>query len=296
MRIYTSHPGKITARKEHQTKLYNDYKESSLETKSGIGIYSYRFTTTSNRSLKVDYPASFYKLVLCFDGYSESYLGGEKLYSFKKGKAVFYNTQPETYHSNLKADTRFNIVHLHIPNTMVEELRILAPRLFREPVVETPLPPQSFSLLNINQSLSDCSDELADLFLEKTILEQMYGVLETMVRRRKRFINAAHGNTEKITEAISLINESHRYLTISELARKVGLNTFQLKNLFKRRLNKTVFEYQSEKHLSKAYNLLLETQNNVSEIALKCGYKSVGSFSNAFKRQFGIRPSELRNS
>ncbi|MEX0773866.1 MAG: AraC family transcriptional regulator [Balneolales bacterium] len=294
MKIYTSYPDKITVRKEHQTKLYNGYIESSLKTKSGAGIYSYRFKTTSHCSLKVDYPTSFYKLVLCFDGYSESYLGGKKLYSFKKGKAVFYNTLPGTYHSNLEADTRFNIVHLHLPHTMVEELRILAPRLFREPVIEIPLPKQSFSLLNINRDLSYFGDELTDLFLEKTILEQMYGVLETIVRCRKGFINTGRTNTQKITEAVSLINESHRYFTISELARKVGLNTFQLKNLFKKELNKTVFEYQVERHFSTAYNLLLETQNTVSEIALMCGYQSVGSFSNAFKRQFGIRPSDLR--
>lgn len=296
MEIYTSYQDRPNDLKNHQTKLYDYYCESKLTTESGSGLYSYRFKTKDHRMLKVDYDSRFYKLVFCFDGYSESFLGKKKRYSFQKGKAVFYHTLPKTHCSKLEANAHFKIVHLHLHDMMVEELQILFPSLFRNEVIEIPLPPQSYSLLQLDQNTPQQSQELRELFLEKTILEQVYGFFETVIGRQNGLKNIQRSDAKKLAEVIDLIENSQHYLTINELSRKAGINSFKLKTLFRRELNKSVFEYQAEKNLSKAYQLLLETQNSVSEVGLLCGYQSVGSFSNAFKRQFGIRPSDLRKS
>ncbi len=100
----------------------------------------------------------------------------------------------------------------------------------------------------------------------------------------------------KIYEAKQLLNESCSYITIEALSKQIGMNTFKLKKLFKETFSKPVFEYQTDIHFSKAYKLLLDTQDSIEYIADSCGYLSAGSFSNAFKRKFGIRPSELRKS
>ena len=43
-----------------------------------------------------------------------------------------------------------------------------------------------------------------------------------------------------------------------------------------------------------AKHLLVNTCYTISEIAVGIGYSSVSSFSNSFKREFGLRPSKFR--
>lgn len=296
MEIYTSYHDRINTLKNHHTGLYSYYKESKWKSKSGSGLYSYRFKTEDHYLLNVDYTSGFYKLVFCFDGYSESFVGNQKKYSFEKGRALLYTTFPATYSSKLETNTRFNVVHLHLSHTMVKELQTLFPDLLREEVIEIPLPPQSYSLLQLDKNTPQQSPQLRELFLEKTIYEQVYGFFETVIGRQNSAEIPERSDAKKIAEILELIEHSPRYITINELSREAGINSFKLKSLFRKELNKSVFEYQVERKLSKAYRLLLETRRSISEISLLSGYQSTGSFSNAFKRKYGIRPSDLRNS
>ena len=267
-----------------------------LTTEPGSELHFYDFETVAPCRLHVDYEKPCYKMVFCFEGWSESYLGSSRLYAFKEGRALFYRSESATYRSRLKQNTPFRIVHLHLSDQTVEEYRKIAHRLFSGEVIEISLPPQSFNLLNLGRDFSQCRNELVDLFLETIVMEQLYGFYNSLVGWRDQRENAQHSDIKKVMDAKELLDSSRKYLKIREVSRKVGLNTFKLKKLFKSELNQTIFEYQVTRHLTKAYTLLLETDSTVEEIALKCGYESTGSFSNAFKRKFGVRPSEVKKS
>ncbi|NJO00900.1 MAG: helix-turn-helix transcriptional regulator [Bacteroidia bacterium] len=82
--------------------------------------------------------------------------------------------------------------------------------------------------------------------------------------------------------------------SLSELARQIGLNTFKLKKNFKELFGVPVFKYLQHERLTKAYELLRNERVSIQEAAWHVGYDSLSSFSNAFHKKFGFRPSEIK--
>ena len=79
---------------------------------------------------------------------------------------------------------------------------------------------------------------------------------------------------------------------ISELARTVGLSESTLRRGFKKLFNTTVMGYLTSLRMKQAELLLRERKLSIGEIANLVGYSQLGHFSTAFKRQFGITPSQ----
>ena len=82
--------------------------------------------------------------------------------------------------------------------------------------------------------------------------------------------------------------------TITQLARKVGINTTKLKYGFRSEFDNTVFGYIHHLRMMRALHLLRNTEKNISEVAYSVGYSNLSAFSAAFKRDFGKNPSESR--
>ncbi len=82
--------------------------------------------------------------------------------------------------------------------------------------------------------------------------------------------------------------------SLNELSRKIGLNTFKLKKEFKEYFGLPVFKYLQNERLTTAHTLIREKQLNIQEAAWQVGYDSLSSFSNAFEKKFGYRPSQIK--
>ena len=81
--------------------------------------------------------------------------------------------------------------------------------------------------------------------------------------------------------------------SLTELAYRVGTNTNKLKKEFKAQFGVPVFKYLQNERLKKAYNLIKTGHKTIQEVAWAVGYDSLGSFSNAFEKKFGYRPSRV---
>lgn len=81
--------------------------------------------------------------------------------------------------------------------------------------------------------------------------------------------------------------------SLTELAYKIGMNTNKLKKEFKAQFGVPVFKYLQNERLKKAHHLIKNEQKTVQEAAWAVGYDSLGSFSNAFEKKFGYRPSQV---
>jgi AraC-like DNA-binding protein len=80
--------------------------------------------------------------------------------------------------------------------------------------------------------------------------------------------------------------------SLVELAKIVGISDRTLRYGFKTLFGTTVFNYLTEKRLERAEQLLRNGGGTVAEIANLLGYSHLGHFAGAFKRKFGITPSE----
>ena len=81
--------------------------------------------------------------------------------------------------------------------------------------------------------------------------------------------------------------------TLAELARTAGFNETKLKGAFRARFGAPVFAYLRRIQMEEARRLLQLRDLNVTEVAQRVGYANASKFAAAFRRQFGVSPSEL---
>jgi len=82
--------------------------------------------------------------------------------------------------------------------------------------------------------------------------------------------------------------------SLSELSKEIGFNTTRLKKEFKAFFGVPVFKYLQNERLASAHQLISEKKATVQEAAWQVGYDSLSSFSNAFAKKFGYRPSQIK--
>ncbi|MBW4556633.1 MAG: AraC family transcriptional regulator [Trichormus sp. ATA11-4-KO1] len=79
---------------------------------------------------------------------------------------------------------------------------------------------------------------------------------------------------------------------LSELAQQVGVSVRTLQRGFSALFNTTVVGYLTQQRLKNAQGLLCQGDHKVSEVANLVGYSHLSHFAAAFKRQYGITPSQ----
>lgn len=79
---------------------------------------------------------------------------------------------------------------------------------------------------------------------------------------------------------------------IKSVADELSYSEYYLSHLFKDKMNISIKEYITRKKLSAAADMLADGTMAVNEVANKIGYSSAHTFRQAFKRHFGVSPSE----
>lgn len=84
-------------------------------------------------------------------------------------------------------------------------------------------------------------------------------------------------------------------LPLDELAAAADASAFHFHRLFRGLTGETVREYSRRLRLERGAYRLTHGDADILAIALDCGYDSHEAFSRAFKRRFGVPPSEFRS-
>ncbi len=92
----------------------------------------------------------------------------------------------------------------------------------------------------------------------------------------------------------SIDNGEADQVTQSELATRLGMSLSTLQRQFRRHCDESLAAYLRHRRLVRAYQALEHERIDLDSAAGLAGYTSTANFATAFKRQFGIRPSELR--
>ncbi|WDF69649.1 AraC family transcriptional regulator [Sphingobacterium oryzagri] len=83
--------------------------------------------------------------------------------------------------------------------------------------------------------------------------------------------------------------------TQKELAKKALLNESKLRTGFKKYFGTTIYDFITRKRMVEARRLIVEEKRgNMYEIGNLVGFKHQASFTNAFKRYYGMPPSEVK--
>ena len=91
-----------------------------------------------------------------------------------------------------------------------------------------------------------------------------------------------------------LLADPARAPSIDALARACGMNSFSLKRGFKALFGLPLHALHQHERMRLAWHLIESGAMGVTEAGEHVGYASLGHFSLAFKKQFGLLPSELK--
>lgn len=95
-------------------------------------------------------------------------------------------------------------------------------------------------------------------------------------------------------EKIILSNLNIPFLGVEQIARMVHVSPTKLKSIFKTVFGFSMLQYQKEKNMLLAMQLLKKSQLQVKNIGAFAGYYSTSKFTEAFKKRFGLLPTAVR--
>lgn len=121
------------------------------------------------------------------------------------------------------------------------------------------------------------------------LLRELARVTRTRVRADKRPKDALIDR---------VINHVYTYLeqdvNVQETAEKIGMSESHLRREFRRRSGQSLGNFIKRARIARATALLMESTLPIGEIAGRCGYTSIYSFSRAFTLAVGRSPSVYR--
>ena len=108
---------------------------------------------------------------------------------------------------------------------------------------------------------------------------------------------AAAGDLASIETMIDHIEQHYtEKLTLAQIAASGHVCESKCCRLFNRYAHKTPNAYLSQFRLGKAAELLVSTDDSITEIAFACGFSGASYFAEAFRKCFGISPKEYREN
>jgi transcriptional regulator GlxA family with amidase domain len=101
--------------------------------------------------------------------------------------------------------------------------------------------------------------------------------------------------SEAVKRAIALM-ESHVEdpIPTATIAALVGLSSRQLERLFGKYLNASPKKYYNDLRLSRARNLLQQTDMTMTDVAVACGFASASHFARSYRQTYGVTPTTQR--
>ncbi len=148
---------------------------------------------------------------------------------------------------------------------------------------------------------------IAKPFSQEELVVRTKNLLEL---RRKLHERYASGNVSQLAPTPAFIREDEFMVQVTEiinqqladenfnvpiLCQEMAMSKSQLYRKFSALTNMSAARYIRKLRMQRAKNLLLTTSMNMTEISYEVGIKTLSTFSEIFKDEFGASPSEYLN-
>lgn len=102
-------------------------------------------------------------------------------------------------------------------------------------------------------------------------------------------------SNRKMTDVYTFIRENfNKPITLKEISKVVKMSPFAFSRYFKKSSGSGFVEYLNQVRTNKACYLLRETDYQINEIAVECGFMSISNFNKQFRKTVGISPRDYR--
>ena len=100
---------------------------------------------------------------------------------------------------------------------------------------------------------------------------------------------------ERIGRVCQFIDENcHRPFRLREAAKLAHMSEGAFSRFFRSHTGRTFPAFVNDLRIGRACRLLTETEMNITEIALSCGYRNISNFNRQFLELKGVSPCEFR--
>lgn len=142
------------------------------------------------------------------------------------------------------------------------------------------------------------SQQPDNLFIEETVLQVLKRVIENSYRQ--------HGispKQEKISAEKEIVNAIQKVLatrfkhplSLKQIAAQLNYSPFHLCRIFRKHTGFSIHWYLNQLRLRTSLEYVTQANTNLTDLALELGFASHSHFTEAFRKNFGTPPSELRN-
>jgi AraC-like DNA-binding protein len=156
------------------------------------------------------------------------------------------------------------------------------------------LSPEILLALNALENIQ-LEGDFKTLFLESKTLELITLFFNQLNKHNNTKRALSQREKTHILQAKNILdNHLENPPTIAQLSRETGLNEYKLRNAFKELFGTTIYAYVQKQRMILAKKLIEKDELSVSEAGYQVGYSNLSHFAKAFKKEFGISPSQLK--
>lgn len=135
--------------------------------------------------------------------------------------------------------------------------------------------------------------------LATAVADQMvYNAVREATAEQRVSLQARHGTRNAdLMRAVDLVQENlEDPLSPGQIACAIGISTRQIERLFQRHLGTSPKRFIMEARLTRARNLLVQTDLSITEVAIACGFRSLSNFSKVYRIHFMVSPAAQRTT
>ncbi len=142
-------------------------------------------------------------------------------------------------------------------------------------------------LREMRSQLASCEDYKELRYWTKKMLLKMIDLYQTAGKDKNRII---------VEKCMTYIQEHFaEELSLEFIAQMYHFNTSYFSSLFKNHTGKSLSDYVIKVRMDNAKRLLSNSDDKISDIAVKIGYKDSAYFIRLFKRELGVSPNKFRH-
>ena len=134
--------------------------------------------------------------------------------------------------------------------------------------------------------------------LATAVADQMvYNAVREGTAEQRVSLQSRHGmRNPHLVRAVALVQENiEEAVSPGQIASALGISTRQLERLFLRYLGTSPKRFIIETRLTRARNLLVQTEQSITEVAVACGFATPSTFSKVYRAHFGVSPVAQRS-
>ena len=143
------------------------------------------------------------------------------------------------------------------------------------------------------------TNPLEPLWADVTALQLVADVLESafvqrgVAKPRRKATDADHAERTEAVKTYLAARMSER-VTLDDVALAVHVSPFHLARIFQQQTGMPVHRYLTQLRLRASLERLADGAGDLTAVALELGFSSHSHFTDAFRREFGKAPSEMR--